>query len=114
MKRMQYIFYFIGFFIFAFSLTRGNTDKSKKTEDDNLKDIKPCELLTSEKVTTVLPGHDKGYVAKDGGSLIEGVNTYQCSYSNDNYDLFTVIIHYHNNKQFKKIKSKSSTIRNDP
>jgi hypothetical protein len=83
MKRLQYILYFIVISIFAFSLTRGNTDKNNKTEGDNLKDIKPCELLTSEQVTTVLPGHDEGYVAKDGGSLIEGVDSYQCSYCND-------------------------------
>jgi len=112
MKRLQYILYFIVISIFAFSLTRGNTDKNNKTEGENLKDIKPCELLTSEQVTTVLPGHDEGYVAKDGGSLIEGVDSYQCSYSNDNYDLFTVTIHVATNKkQFKEIKPNPSTIR---
>lgn len=45
-------------------------------------DIKPCELLTPAQVSTVLPKSDKGFVAANGESLIQGVKSYQCSYVN--------------------------------
>jgi hypothetical protein len=38
--------------------------------------LEPCALLSAEEVSTVLPGHDGGFVAKDGGSLVDGINTY--------------------------------------
>lgn len=54
--------------------------------------IAPCELLSAAQVATVMSGADEGYVAADGGSLIDGVDSYQCSYSNPDTDLFTVIL----------------------
>jgi len=109
MKKLQYILYFIGFFIFAVTMVRGNADKDKNIRSNNLTDIVPCKLLTSEQVTTVLPGHDDGFTANAGGSLMEGVDSYQCSYTNDKYDLFTVIVHVATNQeQFDWIKPKKS------
>jgi hypothetical protein len=80
---------------------------------DNLKmphDIVPCELLTDEQVETVLPGHDVGFTAHSGGSLMKGVDSYQCSYSNDKLDLFMVIVHVAADKEkFDWIKPGSSS-----
>jgi hypothetical protein len=44
--------------------------------------IAPCDLLTAEQVATVLAGSDEGMAVKTGGSMIDGVDAYQCSYSN--------------------------------
>jgi hypothetical protein len=54
--------------------------------------IDPCKLLTRQQVETVLPKHDGGTVAHAGGSLIAGVDAYQCSYMNDATNIFTVIV----------------------
>jgi hypothetical protein len=54
--------------------------------------IEPCGLLSAAQVATVLTDADDGFVAKAGGSLIDGVDSYQCSYSNPEADLFTVIV----------------------
>jgi hypothetical protein len=54
-----------------------------------------CALLTSEQVSTVLPGHDGGEVEHSGGSLLKGVDAYQCSYtaiSGSDIRLLTVIL----------------------
>jgi hypothetical protein len=56
-----------------------------------------CDLLTDAEVAEVLPGHDGGIVTADGGSLIEGVDTWQCSYTAQgedatDFDLLTVTV----------------------
>jgi hypothetical protein len=67
--------------------------------------VQPCQLLGAEQVATVLPGHDEGFVAKEGGSLIDGVDAYQCSYSNPDGDLLTVILNVAvDGERFEKIK----------
>jgi hypothetical protein len=67
--------------------------------------VQPCQLLTGDQVATVLPEHDEGFVAKDGGSLIDGVDAYQCSYSNPAGDLLTVILNVAvDGDRFEKIK----------
>lgn len=72
-------------------------------------DIVPCELLTSEQVETLLPEHDGGYTAASGGSLMKGVDSYQCSYSDEKYNLFTVIVHVAKTKDdFDWIKPRKS------
>ena len=56
----------------------------------------PCALLGADEVASVLPGHDGGSIAANGGSLIKGVDSYQCSYTRvEGMDarLFTVIVH---------------------
>ena len=74
--------------------------------------LNPCELLTAEQVDSVLSGHDEGFVAKSGGSLIEGVDSYQCSYSNDAGDLFTVVVHIAADAtRFEEIEPSPSTAR---
>lgn len=74
--------------------------------------LAPCSLLTDEQVDSVLPGHDEGFVAKSGGSLIEGVDSYQCSYSNEAGDLFTVIVHVAaDDARFEEIEPDASTAR---
>ena len=55
--------------------------------------IAPCDLLTVEQVSTVLTDSDEGMAVKTGGSMTEGVDAYQCSYSNGNLDLLTVTVH---------------------
>ena len=54
--------------------------------------LDPCKLLTRQQVETVLPKNDGGTVAHAGGSLIAGVDAYQCSYMNDATNIFTVIV----------------------
>lgn len=44
-------------------------------------DERVCNLLTSDQVSSVLPGHDGGSVMHSGGSLLQGVDAYQCSYT---------------------------------
>jgi hypothetical protein len=64
-------------------------------ESEAADDFGICRLLTAEQVATVIPEHDGGTVASAGGSLIDGVDTYQCSYSaqrNDDFQIFTVIV----------------------
>jgi hypothetical protein len=56
-----------------------------------------CDLLADAEVAEVLPGHDGGIVTADGGSLIEGVDTYQCSWTARgeapaDFDLLTVTV----------------------
>lgn len=78
--------------------------------DIAITDIVPCELLTGEQVETVLPGHDEGYTALSGGSLMKGVDSYQCSYANDKTDIFTVIVHIAADKEkFDWIKPHASS-----
>jgi hypothetical protein len=70
-------------------------------------EIAACDLLTADEVATVLPGSDEGMTVKSGESMIEGVDSYQCSYSNTDFDLLTVIVHVAtNNEQFIQIEPK--------
>ena len=82
------------------------------TESDNQSaPFAPCDLLTHDQVASVLTDSDNGFVAKDGGSLIDGVDTYQCSYSNPAGDLFTVVVHMAVDKsRFERIKPNASTL----
>jgi hypothetical protein len=63
-----------------------------ETEDAGSAGIKPCELLSKAQVATVLPEPDDGFQAHAGGSLIKGVDAYQCSYSNPATNILTVIL----------------------
>jgi len=79
---------------------------------NSLTDIVPCELLTSEQVETVLPGHDGGFTAMSGGSLMKGVDSYQCSYSDEEYNLLTVIVHVAADAEnFDWVRPKSGIIK---
>lgn len=54
-----------------------------------------CRMLSAEQVASVLPGGDGGSVTQNGGSLIEGVDSYQCSYTaarDADLDLLTLIV----------------------
>lgn len=65
----------------------------------------PCKLLTKAQVETVLPHNDGGMVVHSGGSLIAGVDAYQCSYANDAADVFTVVLNIAADDQhFDKIR----------
>lgn len=76
--------------------------------------LQPCRLLTGEQVARVLPEHDDGFVAKEGGSLIEGVDAYQCSYSNPAGDLLTVILNVAvDAERFGKIKRSGFAMGSD-
>jgi hypothetical protein len=77
----------------ALACGNGNKNEDAETETESSGDIVPCELLTVKQVETVLPGTDEGFTASSGGSLMKGVDSYQCSYSDEAYNLFTVIVH---------------------
>ncbi len=74
-----------------------------------------CDLLTDEEVASVLPGHDGGMVASSGGSLMEGVDSYQCSYSavhGEDFDLTTVIVTVASTAElFEQVKPTASVKR---
>jgi hypothetical protein len=53
--------------------------------------LEPCELLNAEQVASVLPDATP-MTTHSGGSLIEGVDAYQCSYSDAAGGLLTVIL----------------------
>ena len=81
-------------------------------QSNNSGKIFPCKLLTPEQVNTVLPDNDSGYVAHSGGSLIRGVDSYQCTYSNDKWEMFSVYVTVAPSKKlFSKIKPDVSTLK---
>ncbi len=64
-------------------------------EEDDDDRFGVCRLLTAEQVARVLPGSDGGSVTHGGGSLIEGVDSYQCTYAaarDADVDLLTLIV----------------------
>ncbi|MBM5812973.1 MAG: hypothetical protein FJ191_13595 [Gammaproteobacteria bacterium] len=67
-----------------------------------------CRMLSTAQVASVLPDSDDGMVASDGGSLIEGVDSYQCSYTaihGTDLGLLTVIVTVApNDELFEKIR----------
>ncbi len=74
--------------------------------------IQPCRLLTSAQVATVLPGHDDGMVTNSGGSFMKGVDDYQCSYTNRETHLLTVVLNVaQNEERFSWIKPSEGTHR---
>lgn len=108
MKHPKYLSFFPSLVILALLMTGYIFSSNLDLKMPN--DIVPCELLTNEQVETVLPGHDEGFTAHSGGSLMEGVDSYQCSYSNEKLDLFTVIVHVAADKEkFDWIKPGSSS-----
>ncbi len=54
--------------------------------------VDACALLSADEVARVLPGSTGGMATHSGGSLIQGVEAYQCSWVNANGDLLTVIL----------------------
>jgi hypothetical protein len=71
--------------------------------------IQPCKLLTAAQVATAIPNPSAGFVANAGGSLIEGVDAYQCSYTNDAANVLTVILNVAvDDARFEKIKPSPS------
>jgi hypothetical protein len=110
MKQLHQFSFYIAL-LFVLSSSMGFDSDTNKGETGFLMDIVPCELLSGEQVETVLPGHDEGYTALSGGSLMKGVDSYQCSYSNDKHDIFTVVVHVAaNEERFSWIKPHSSSI----
>jgi hypothetical protein len=71
----------------------GDGTKAAATAEAESDEASPCTLLTKEEASSVVPNHDGGYVAHAGGSLIKGVDSYQCSYSDTSGTLLTVIWH---------------------
>jgi len=54
-----------------------------------------CTILGADQISTVLPGHDGGVAVHSGGSMMEGVDSYQCSYTseqNGEYRVFTLVV----------------------
>lgn len=73
----------------------------------------PCKLLTKQQVEPIVPNNDGGMVAHAGGSLIKGVDSYQCSYINQSGALLTVIWHTAvDDARFEDIRPGSSLISN--
>lgn len=93
----QFNFLLVVLFLFLFSsvfYSEEGADKNTSGEE-----IAPCELLNSEQVESVLPGHDSGYSPLTGGSLIDGIKSYQCTYTNDQSEILLVILHVAADKQ---------------
>ena len=76
-----------------------------------------CNLLSSEQVSTVLPGHDEGTIALSGGSLLKGVDAYQCSYAavaDNDVRLLTVVLNVASTDElFAEIKPTGWVHEND-
>lgn len=54
-----------------------------------------CKMLTNEQVETVLAGHGGGEVVHAGGSMMDGVDSYQCSYTSEvsgQYSVLTLVV----------------------
>lgn len=66
--------------------------KAPSSASESSAGIEPCELLSAEEVASVLPDASTGMTTHSGQSLIEGVDAYQCSYTNPAGDLLTVIL----------------------
>ena len=52
----------------------------------------PCALLSSAQVVEVVPGASAGMTTHSGGSLMDGVDAYQCTWVNDTADMLTIIL----------------------
>ncbi len=59
----------------------------------------PCALLSDAQVAEVLPGAKAGMNTHSGGSLIDGVDAYQCTWINDSADMLTVILNVARNAE---------------
>jgi hypothetical protein len=67
--------------------------------------LDPCKLLTKEQVATVLPNNDGGEIAHAGGSLIAGVDAYQCSYLDPKANVFSVVVNIAvDDQRFAKVR----------
>lgn len=84
-------FLFVILFLFLFSSILYSENEAGK--DTIGEEIAPCNLLNSEQVESVLPGHDSGYSPISGGSLMNGIDSYQCTYTNDQSGILMVILH---------------------
>jgi len=96
----------------------GGSDRTPEADDTVTADpnaLQICELLTDDEVSTVLPGHDGGMVASSGGSLVDGIDTYQCSYTafrDGDPGLMTVIVSVAASEElFETIKPNASMHR---
>jgi hypothetical protein len=78
-------------FLFLFSSVLYSEDGAGK--DTFGDDIAPCNLLKSEQVEGILPGHDGGHSPLSGGSLMDGIDSYQCTYTNDQSEILLVLLH---------------------
>ena len=68
---------------------------AQEGNDDADAAMNPCGLATHEQVMAVLPDADTGSVTASGGSLVRGVDAYQCSYMHivgNDANLLTVIV----------------------
>lgn len=63
------------------TLACGGGDPSNARERPAAPAIEACALLTAEEVATVLPGHGGGVVAPREGAFDDGVDAFQCSYT---------------------------------
>lgn len=87
----QFKFLLVILFLFPFSsvyYSEDGTDKNTPGEE-----TAPCELLNSEQIESILPGHDDGYSPLTGGSLMAGIDSYQCTYTNDQSEILLVLLH---------------------
>jgi hypothetical protein len=74
------------------STTTASTPEVEEADGDS---FGICRMLTAGQVAGVLPGSDRGSATNGGGSLIEGVDSWQCSYvaaRDADLDLLTVIV----------------------
>lgn len=75
------------------SIEQPSDDSAVAAEDVDTFGI--CRMLTSEQVATVLADHDGGELVHSGGSMMDGVDSYQCSYTseaNGQYGVLTLVV----------------------
>lgn len=73
--------------------------------------LRPCELAPQPLVQAVLPEADAGSTQQAGGSLIQGIDSYQCSFVNRSGDLLTVIVHVAQGAELFKELAIGSAVR---
>ena len=54
--------------------------------------LDPCKLLSAAEVAMALPKNDGGEIEHAGGSLVKGIDAYQCSYTSPDVHIFTVVV----------------------
>jgi hypothetical protein len=77
--------------------------------------VNPCGLLTAEQVATVLADSDKGDLTHSGGSLIAGVDAYECAYTNaDASQVFTIVLDIAaDDERFAKIRPSKFAMKDE-
>lgn len=90
----------------------GASDSNADTSADSGQ-LDPCKLLSDEQVRVVVPKLTGSMVTHSGGSLIQGVDAYQCAYVDAEANGLNVILNIAADEAlFAEIKGSSSRYEN--